>query len=467
MKQLTILSFAILFSGTFLCQTPQTVTSTKTTTSVKETPIMYHRARIYYDGPKGILLLANQGLAVDHGKHKFGVYIESDFSENEIQKAKMLGMKVEIQIKDVKQFYVDQNIGINKSTPLEKNSSCSGSSPVGYPVPANYNHGSMGGFLTLDELYQELDQMAALYPNLISTKAPINSFTTHEGRSIYWMRMSDNPNTDETEPEVLYSAIHHAREPEAMQQLVYYMWYMLENYATNAEVQGILDNTELYFIPMINPDGYQHNVDNDPNGGGMHRKNKRNVGSSNPGVDNNRNYDYIDGSGNSIWGTSGVSSDPNSDVYPGTGPFTEPENQAIKWFVENHNIKLALNNHTSGDLLLYPYGYANNQLTPDNSTYVAISGMMVAENGFNNMISAGLYPAAGDSDDFMYGETSTHDKIFAFTPEIGGTGFWPAVNEIDPIAEGMVYLNLTAAHLVTNYAVSNDLTAAISPKFKR
>jgi len=462
MKQITILSFAILFSGTFLCQTPQTVTSTETTISVKETPIMYHRARIYYNGPKGILLLANQGLAVDHGKHKFGVYIESDFSENDIQKAKMLGMKVEIQIEDVKKFYVEQNKGIDKSTPSEKNASCSGSSSPSYPVPANYNHGSMGGFLTLTELYQELDDMAALYPNLISVKAPVSTFLTHENRPLYWMRMSDNPNSDEAEPEVLYTAIHHAREPEAMQQLVYYMWYMLENYATNAEVQGILDNTELYFIPMINPDGYQHNVNNDPNGGGMHRKNKRNVGSSNPGVDNNRNYDYIDGSG-SIWGTSGVSSDPNNDTYPGTGPFTEPENQAIKWFVENHSIKLALNNHTYGDLLLYPYGYANNILTPDNSTYVAISSMMVAANGFSNILSSGLYPAAGDSDDFMYGETSTHDKIFAFTPEIGGTGFWPAVNQIDPIAEGMVYLNLTAAHLVTNYAVSNDLTAAIIP----
>jgi len=463
MKQLTILSFAILFSCNFFCQTPQSSTSIETTNSIKEAPIMYHRARIYYDGPKGILLLANQGLAVDHGRHKFGVYIESDFSENDIQKAKMLGMKVEIQIQDVKKFYVDQNKGIDKSTPSEKNSSCSGSTSVGYPVPANYNHGSMGGFLTLTELYQELDDMAALYPDLISVKAPVSNFLTHENRPLYWLRMSDNPNSDEAEPEVLYTAIHHAREPEAMQQLVYYMWYMLENYATNTEVQGILDNTELYFIPMINPDGYQHNVDNDPNGGGMHRKNKRNVGGSNPGVDNNRNYDYIDGSGNSIWGTSGVSSNTNNDTYPGTGPFSEPENQAIKWFVENHDIKLALNNHTSGDLLLYPYGYANNILTPDNSTYVAISGMMVAENGFSNILSSGLYPAAGDSDDFMYGETSTHDKIFAFTPEIGGTGFWPAINEIDPIAEGMVYLNLTAAHLVTNYAETNDLTAAIVP----
>jgi len=463
MKQLSILSFAILFSSTILSQVPQTGTPSNTESSVEETPIMYHRARIFYNGPKGILLLANQGLAVDHGKHKFGVYIESDFSENDIAKAKMLGMEVEIIIEDVKTFYVEQNKGIDKSTLSEKNSGCSGSSSVSYPVPANYNHGSMGGFLTLTELYQELDDMATLYPNLISVKAPVSTFLTHENRPLYWVRMSDNPNSDEAEPEVLYTAIHHAREPEAMQQLVYYMWYMLENYATNPEVQGILDNTELYFIPMVNPDGYQHNVDNDPNGGGMHRKNKRNVGSSNPGVDNNRNYDYIEPGTGSIWGTSGVSSDPNDDTYPGTGPFSEPENQAIKWFVENHSIKLALNNHTSGDLLLYPFGYANNLLTADNSTYVAISGMMVAENGFSNILSSGLYPAAGDSDDFMYGETSTHDKIFAFTPEIGGTGFWPAVNEIDPIAEGMVYLNLTAAHLVTNYAKTNDLTAAIVP----
>ena len=124
MKKITILSFAILFSGTFLCQTPQTINATETIISVKQTPIMYNRARIYYDGPKGILLLANQGLAVDHGKHKLGVYIESDFSENDIQKAKMLGMKVKIQIEDVKKFYVEQNEGINKSTPLEKNACC-------------------------------------------------------------------------------------------------------------------------------------------------------------------------------------------------------------------------------------------------------------------------------------------------------------------------------------------------------
>lgn len=449
---LTVLLFSIISPSN----------SQENAVSSQENKIIYHRARIYYNGAKNLLLLANQGIPVDHGKQKPGVFIESDFSENDINKARMLGMEVDILIEDVSNYYVEQNKNPKKS--FEKNSGCAGggSSSQSYPTPTNYNQGSMGGFLTLSELYQELDDMATLYPNLISVKSPISTFQTHEGRSIYWVRLSDNPTIDEQEPEVLYTAIHHAREPEAMQQLIYYMWYLLENYATNDEVKSIVDNTELYFIPMVNPDGYFNNESNSPNGGGMHRKNMRNVGTSNPGVDNNRNYDYIDGNGNSIWGTSGVNlTNMNDDTYPGTGPFTEPENQAIKWFVENHSIKLALNNHSWDNSLLYPFGYANNKLTPDHSTYQAISSMMVAGNTMNNMISSGLYPAAGDSDDFMYGETSTHGKIFAFTPEIGETGFWPSIADIDPIAESMVYLNLTSAHLVTNYAKTNDLTSLI------
>lgn len=462
MKRLVLFSLGALLGLNPIAQVSNSLSTTNVQQSTQK--LKYSRAKIYYNGMKGLMLLANQGIPVDHGHHKRGVFIESDFSENDINTARMLGMDVEILIDDVSAFYVERNKNLSDVN-VEKNASCSGggSSTYSYPTPTNYNHGSMGGFLTLSELYSELDDMATLYPNLITVKAPIGSYQTHEGRPIYWVRISDNPNTDEAEPEVLYTAIHHAREPEAMQQLVYYMWYLLENYATNQEVQAILDNTELYFIPMVNPDGYYHNVVNDPNGGGMHRKNKRNVGTSNPGVDNNRNYDYIDGNGNSVWGTSGVSSNTNNDTYPGTGPFSEPENQAIKYFVENHSIKLALNNHTYDNSLLYPFGYANNQLTPDNSTYVAISNMMVAQNTMTNMISASLYPAAGDSDDFMYGETSTHSKIFAFTPEIGlnSDGFWPSVNRIDPLAESMVYLNLTSAHLVSNYAKSEDLTPLI------
>ena len=80
---------------------------------------------------------------------------------------------------------------------------------------SNFNLGSMGGCLTYSEMLAELDQMRALYPNLISAKTDAspgtlthgNSYTTGgydswAGQPIYYVRISDNPDTDETnEPE--------------------------------------------------------------------------------------------------------------------------------------------------------------------------------------------------------------------------------------------------------------------------
>ncbi len=429
--------------------------------SQEEKVNQYHRARIYYQNPMGLSRLASQGVPLDHGKHKRGIYIESDFSDNDLGIAEMFGMKVEILIEDVVTYYKEQN---NKGSQESgessfKNGSCTSTGTPTYSTPANWEQGSMGGFYTYTEMLSELDDMAAQYPNLITTKSPISNFQTFEGRSIYWVKISDNPNSNEAEPEMLYDAIHHAREPAAMQQLIYYMWFLLENYATNAEVQSIVNNTELYFIPVLNPDGYVYNCTQDPNGGGMWRKNRRDHGNGNYGVDNNRNYDYIDGQGNSVWGTTGVSFNTNSDVFPGSGPFSEIENQAMKWFCENHDFKIALNNHTYDNSLLFPYGYDNNQYTADHNTYVAISDMMVEYNGLGMVpkISASLYPASGDSDDWMYGaDLATKPKIFAFTPEISNSGFWPSTNEIESICNSMVYTNLMAAHLITNYASLND-----------
>ena len=77
-------------------------------------------------------------------------------------------------------------------------------------------------------------------------------------------------------PQVLYTSIHHAREPMSLSQLIFYMWYLLENYDSDPEVQYILNNTELYFIPVVNPDGYLYNEFTNPTGGGLWRKNRKN-----------------------------------------------------------------------------------------------------------------------------------------------------------------------------------------------
>ena len=415
----------------------------------------YSRAKIHLNGKRDLLLLAKNGVAVSHGKHKSGVFYESDFSENELNIARALGLTVDILIDDVKKYYVEQNQpGFEGKSDEIKNLTCSGAGggSSDYVTPTNWSLGSMGGYFTYAEFQTHLDNMAALYPTLITAKAPISTFSTEEGRPIYWVRMSDNANTDEAEPEMLYSSIHHAREPASMSHLIYYMWYLLENYGTDPEITAILDNTELYFVPLVNPDGYVYNEVNDPSGGGMWRKNRRNNGGGDFGVDNNRNYSYQ-------YGTTGVSSDPGNDTYNGTGAFSEVENQAMKWLSEQREFVMALNAHTSGDLLLYPFGY-NPVLTADNSTYQAISALMVEENGFTNMLSADLYPASGDSDDWGYAEVSTHDKIFSMTPEIGPS-FWPSSASIEGICKSTIHMNMTAAHLITNYAKVNDLNPAL------
>ena len=418
----------------------------------------HQRAKISYNQSEDLMKLESFGIPIDHGVHKKGVFIISDFSISEIQTARNAGYTVDILIEDSKEYFLQRN---SMNSVAERNLFCTDQTSSDYETPENFNLGSMGGYLTYQEMLDQLDLMKSLYPDLITTKENISDFITEGqpdssttppigGNGIKWVKISDNPsNSSENEPQILYTAIHHAREPNSLSQLIFYMWYLLENYDEDNEIKSIVDNTELFFVPVINPDGYLYNEKTDPNGGGFWRKNRKNGN----GVDNNRNYDYyingdpVDG----IWGGEGASNDPNNQTYHGTAPFSEVENQAIKWFCEQHYFVMALNNHSYGELLLYPYGYANDVPTPENELFEIVSEVLVSQNGYDNILSSGLYPAAGDSDDFMYGTIGTHDKIYAMTPEIGPE-FWPPSSQIEGIAKSMMYLNITSAKMVNNYA---------------
>lgn len=419
----------------------------------------YHRAKITYQTVENLKKLQAAGLAMDHGVHKAGHSIVSDFSEVEIQAARNLGIPVTIEIADVQQYYAAQNNSQNRVAANPTNATCN--PLIDYPTPFNFQYGSMAGYFTYEEMLQQLDNMRSFRPDLISEKANVGDFVTSEGRALQWAKLTKNPESINTRPQVLYTAVHHAREPISLSETIFYMWYLLENYDTNPEVQYLVDNTEMYFIPVVNPDGYVYNQTSNPNGFGMWRKNRR-ILDTGIGVDNNRNYDYWIGgnAAQSVWNTLGVSADVNSEVYPGTETFSEPETQAIKFFVETHNFKLALNAHTFSDLLLYPFGYDLNVPSPDDAYYKKISALMVSNNNLTNEIASALYAASGSSDDFMYGQTMNHDKIFAFTPEIGDS-FWPSVSQIIPLCNKMVFTNLTTARLALNYAKLTDQ----SPEF--
>lgn len=406
----------------------------------------YSRVKIWTTS-ESIHELANLGLAVDHSVVKKNTFIISDFSESEIQKVKGAGFKVDVLIEDVKSFYVDrayQNMG------ELKNETCPESSENSFnpTVPSNFSLGSMAGFYTYQEYLDILDDMYSQFPNLITQRDAVSDTLSHEGREIFYVKMSNDPTVDQSKPRVLYTSLHHAREPGSLSETIFFMWYMLENYGTDPEVTYLMDNLEIFCVPMINPDGYVHNVVNDPNGGGMHRKNKNpNVGNSNPGVDLNRNYSYQ-------WGTTGVDTgDENSDVYPGSGPFSEPETKNMKKIAENWNISFAFNAHTHGGLLLFPIGATNQEFAVDHDYFDAYSQHMATFNNYDPGKSSGLYPASGDSDDYMYKD----EGIFAMTPEVGFNGFWPPVNQITPDCIDMLFPNLVMAHLPLVYGVTKDL----------
>lgn len=393
-------------------------------------------ARIWLDG-KSMLDLQKADLEIDHGFFEPGVSFRADFTASELSRIKAAGFRIDTFEADVVAKYLQENA---KRKPVRTAASARNGSPCddygsSNATPSNYTYGSMGGFYTYEEFLAILDDMRAKFPNLISARQVVSpTLVTHEGRPQWFVKISDHPDVDEAEPEALYTAVHHAREPNSLTHLIYFMWHLLENYGRDPELRYLVDHTELYFIPCLNPDGYIYNQTTNPDGGGYWRKNRRDNGDGTFGVDLNRNYGYNWGDG-----FGGSSSDPYSDTYHGPDPFSEPETQMAKAFIEAHDFEIALNCHTSGNKLVHPWGYENSVPTPD---FTTLSNWFTRESNYfaGSCWQTLGYLSNGTSDDWMYGEKGK----FAFTPETGGS-FWPPIDQIDGNNKGMLLTNLSAA----------------------
>jgi murein tripeptide amidase MpaA len=402
----------------------------------------YKQVKIFINDLEDIHSLELMGLEFDHPFINKDKSITVFLSDDDFNRLQLSSYNYEILIDDWFQYYDSLPV----LTEAEKQNFIL-DSKVNYNVD-EFGFGSMGGFYTWNEVILELDSMKMLYPNLVTTKQSLRN--TIEGRPIYYVKISDNPDLTENEPRVLYTALHHAREPQSMMQMIYFMYYLLENYGTDPEATYLVDNRELYFIPVINPDGYEYNRTTNPSGGGMWRKNRRNNGSS-YGVDLNRNYGPY-----TYWNApnGGSSTTPSSDTYRGTAPFSEPETAAIRDFIAGKNIKNALNYHTYSNLLIYPYGALGHE-TPDSIIFREYAKDMTEFNGYTygtDLQTVG-YSTRGNSDDYMYdGDLLLNGgKIFAMTPEVGSTGFWPSQPEIFPLAIENLFPNIYYAWVAGAY----------------
>jgi len=286
---------------------------------------------------------------------------------------------------------------------------------------------TMGGFKTYAEIVAAMDSFSTAYPNICTEKFSIG--LSGEGRSLWALKISDNPTNDEDEPEALVDGVHHAREPIGSEINVEFMRYLLTNYGIDPIATNIVDNFEIFFCPVVNPDGFEYNRITNPNGGGMWRKTRRNNQDGTYGVDPNRNYDYFWGYDNN--GSSGSTGD---ETYRGPNPASEPEINSMQNFLSQHDFAIVINYHSYGQLFLYPWGYYNGYA--DDVAFYDSLGAYAGSIGYTvGTPWETLYPTNGESTDWGYGENRNRNSSFAVVIEVGnsGDGFWPSQNRIAPL----------------------------------
>jgi hypothetical protein len=262
---------------------------------------------------------------------------------------------------------------------------------------------------------------------------------TYNGRDFIAIQVTKGATGDNIagRPAVIYNAMQHAREWLAGETCKRQLLYTLKHYGTSTaagrEITRIVDNTELWFMCVSNPDGYEYTF---TPGNRLWRKNLRDnngdgVIAAGDGVDPNRNFARN-------WGRDdeGSSPRPDSETYRGPSAASEPETQAMVELMELTDAVFQKNDHTAAALLLYPQGFQQDTPTADDPIFKALAGEDVTRPGIPGFVpelSAGLYITNGDLTDFGY----TDEGILGFTPE--GT---PAS---DPSVSGFEYADSETA----------------------
>jgi carboxypeptidase T len=265
------------------------------------------------------------------------------------------------------------------------------------------------------EMVAELNKAVADHPAIVRRFSIGESY---QHRQIWAAKISDNVADDENEPEVLFDALHHAREHLTVEQALAVLRWLSDGYPSNSTVKRLVDTREIYIVFMVNPDGGEYDLTGSPYRGW--RKNRQpNSGSSYVGTDLNRNYDYH-------WGCCGGSSgSTSSSTYRGPRAFSAPETRALRDFIDSRvvggrqQIRTAITFHTAGEQVLWPYGYTYadvpvDMTADDHAALREIGERLAGKNGYRPMQSSGLYITDGDEIDWAYGR----HRIFMYTFEM-------------------------------------------------
>lgn len=315
------------------------------------------------------------------------------------------------------------------------------------PIDEVYN----GGYRTVRAQHAHLDKVAVDKPELAtvvdygdSYLKTRNASTGYDLKAICLTKKKDGDcalTPDAPKPRFLLMTQIHAREIVTGDLAWRYIDHLVAGYGSDPEVTSLLDSTEVWVVPIVNPDG----VDVVQQGGNRPYLQRKNLNTSaggncpNPptafsqgGVDLNRNAGFR-------WGGSGTSTSPCDQQYKGTSADSEPETKGIeeltrKLFKDQRGPGDAdaaprdtrgamLTVHSYAGMHLYPWGFTTKD-SPNEVGLRAIAAKMAGFTGYRyGQPGDILYNASGTSDDWSYGELG----IASFTTELASCGtFTPA-----------------------------------------
>jgi hypothetical protein len=229
--------------------------------------------------------------------------------------------------------------------------------------------------------------------------------------------VTDNPDLDEDEPEVLLTSSMHGDETTGFILMLRLIDELLTGYGEDPGLTALVNTTEIWINPLANPDGAYHGGDSDLSGAIRSYTTPEGTDS---GVDPNRNFP-----------------DPRFGDHPDSRPWW-PETQAMMALADARSFALSVNFHDGVEVVNYPWDTWERH-HPDDAWFQAISrcwadlaqadspgGYMT---DFDNGITNGYdwYPVHGGRQDFM---TFFHGSR-EVTIELSHTKLQPAENLAD------------------------------------
>lgn len=260
-------------------------------------------------------------------------------------------------------------------------------------------------YFTADQILAFYEGLRAQYPRLVSRRQ-IGSTILGEAIWAYRFGLPDPTNSFNN---IVILGLIHAREWISGSVVMHLAKMTAENILDVSNVgpspssKRFLQHQALWVIPIHNPDGYRFTW----NGDRYWRKNRRNTGGGNFGIDLNRNYSKGFGL------NGGSSGNKSSETYRGTAAFSEPETQAVRDFAATlPRIGGMIDYHSYSQIVLWPWGYTNTA-PPDAALYNTIGNdVKSAMSAFGATYTQGqtsqiLYIASGTSNDYIYDQRHT------------------------------------------------------------